>query len=308
MHMFGFLNCNKPVGFSSRDLVNVVQGQLRRRRVKVGHCGTLDPLADGVLVIGVGPAAKLVPFVHENSKCYLATFRLAAESPTGDLEFEPTVHADHPVPTTEQLLSACQTLTGMIRQTPPVYSAIKVGGHRAYEMARSGQDVAMPSRTVHIDSIQLRSYEYPDLKLEITCGTGTYIRTLGMDLARSIGTVSVMTSLTRTRVGEFSISDSISVDQIRKQELESLLLPASMGVSHLPRLVVDAEESRRLANGLCLEDRRPDDSAALRPDSEHVAALANGGDLRAILIHKNNRWCPKRVFPDTTQGPLDSTK
>ena len=137
-NMFGFLNCDKPIGFSSRDLVNIVQGRLRGRKVKLGHCGTLDPLASGVLVVGVGPAARLTPFVHEASKSYQATFRLAAESPTGDMEFEPTLYPDHPIPTAQELASACRSLTGMIEQIPPAYSAIKVDGKRAYVMAREG--------------------------------------------------------------------------------------------------------------------------------------------------------------------------
>lgn len=295
--MFGFLNCNKPLGFSSRDLVNVVQGQLGGRKVKVGHCGTLDPLADGVLVVGVGAAAKLVPYVHETSKCYLGSFRLAAESPTGDLEFEPTLHLDHPIPSPQQLTSACNELTGIIDQVPPVYSAIKIGGKRAYAMARQGHKVEMPSRKVHIESIKIISYDYPDVQLEITCGTGTYIRTLGMDLAKSVGTVAVMTALTRTRVGDFLISDSISIDQIRSNDLQSLLLPASRGISHLPRLTIEPEESQRLVNGLCLDDRQPDCSEASNPNAQHVAAITHAGHLKAIVVRKENRWCPKRVFP-----------
>lgn len=295
--MFGFLNCNKPLGFSSRDLVNVVQGQLGGRKIKVGHCGTLDPLADGVLVVGVGAAAKLVPYVHETSKCYLGSFRLAAESPTGDLEVEPTLFPDHPVPTAQQLAAACGELTGIIDQIPPAYSAIKVGGERAYDMARQGREVEIPSRKVHIQSIEVVSYDYPDVRLEITCGTGTYIRTLGMDLAKKVGTVAVMTALTRTRVGGFLISDTVSVDQIRRDDLQSLLLPASIGVSHLPQITIDSDESKRLVNGLCLEDRKPEGGEVSNPDTQHVAAITPGGHLKAIVVRKENRWCPKRVFP-----------
>ena len=295
--MFGFLNCNKPVGFSSRDLVNVVQGQLSRRKIKVGHCGTLDPLADGVLVVGMGPAAKLVPYVHETSKCYLGTFRLAAESPTGDLEFEPTLYPDHPVPSMQQLAAACEELTGVIEQIPPVYSAIKVGGKRAYDMARQGLDLEMPSRKVRIEAIKIVSYDYPEIKLKITCGTGTYIRTLGMDLAKAVGTVAVMTGLTRTRVGDFLISNSVSVDEIRRNDLETMLLPASMGVSHLPRLTVDPDQCRRLVNGLCLDNQQPDCTGASNPDAVHVAAITGDGHLKAILVQKDGHWCPKKVFP-----------
>ncbi|MDV6032089.1 MAG: tRNA pseudouridine(55) synthase TruB [Phycisphaera sp. RhM] len=297
-NMFGFLNCDKPIGFSSRDLVNIVQGRLRGRKVKVGHCGTLDPLASGVLVVGVGPAARLTPFVHEASKSYRATFRLAAESPTGDMEFEPTLYPDHPIPTAQELASACRSLTGRIEQIPPAYSAIKVDGKRAYVMAREGQDVVMPARKVHVEAIEILSYQYPDLQLQITCGTGTYIRTLGMDVAKAVGTVAVMTSLVRTRVGEFSISDSVSETQLRENEIESLLLPAAIGVSHLPQMIVNADECKRLANGLCLGTRQPDTPGAAGEDPEHVAAITPDGHLKAILVQKQSSWCPKRVFPD----------
>ncbi|MCA9139452.1 MAG: tRNA pseudouridine(55) synthase TruB [Planctomycetales bacterium] len=303
--MFGFINCNKPVGYTSRDVVNIVQGRLRKRKVKVGHCGTLDPLADGVLVIGVGAAAKLVPFVHESSKTYDGTFRLAAESPTGDLEFQPTLYPDHPKPTLGDLQSACMDLTGYITQIPPAYSAIRVGGQRAYDMARNGQVVDMPSRLVRIESIEIESYDYPELRIRVTCGTGTYLRTLGMDLAKAVGTVAVMTSLTRTHVGEFSISDAVSVDQIREQDIDSLLQPPALGVTHLPRWVIDADEGVRLGNGLCLADRTPDAIGRDPGDNRHIAAVTRDGHLKAILVQKEGRWCPKRVFPDQSTDGAD---
>ncbi|MCO8124517.1 tRNA pseudouridine(55) synthase TruB [Stieleria sp. TO1_6] len=303
--MFGFLNCHKPIGFSSRDVVNVIQGQLRGQRVKIGHCGTLDPLADGVLLVGVGPAAKLVPYVHEADKCYRGNFRLAAESPTGDMEFEPTVYSDHPIPTTEQLAAACQTLIGSIEQVPPAYSAIKVDGKRAYRMARQGQTVEMPARQVQIDSIKVLEYQYPDLSLEIVCGTGTYIRTLGMDLAQAVGTVAVMTALTRTRVGEFELADSITIDQIRENEIESMLMPAALGVSHMTSLSVDAEECVRLTNGLGLSPSRQP-TPGPDPQPLEIAALTPQGNLKAILVQKNGCWYPKRVFPDAGGNPASS--
>lgn len=296
--MFGFLNCNKPVGFSSRDLVNVIQGRLKGQKIKVGHCGTLDPLADGVLLVGVGPAAKLVPYVHETSKSYLGTFRLAAESPTGDIEVEPTVFGDHPVPSREAVEQACRSLTGWIEQTPPIYSAIKVDGRRAYDLARRGQDVTVPPRRVHIESIAVVSFDYPQLQLEITCGTGTYIRTLGMDLAELLGTKAVMTALTRTRVGQFNIDDAHAVDELRHDDLSHLLRPAVWGVSHLPQVMVDASQCQRLVFGQGLEDH-----VEAIADEDHgiasafAAAVTKDHQLAAILARKNGCWSPKRVFP-----------
>ncbi|MCC9604174.1 tRNA pseudouridine(55) synthase TruB [Stieleria sp. JC731] len=292
--MFGFLNCNKPAGFSSRDLVNVVQGRLKGRKLKIGHCGTLDPLADGVLVVAVGPASRLVPFVHETSKAYHGTFRLAAESPTGDIEVEPTIFSDHPVPTIEQIRTACRDLTGTIKQTPPAYSAIKIDGRRAYDLARQGRDVEMPTRSVVIHSIDVIRYDYPELELSIACSTGTYIRTLGIDLAKSLGTMAVMSALRRTRVGEFELKDSIEIAQLRDQPIDTFLQPAVRGVSHLPQMIVDPEQCQRLINGLSLEDRQA--QLPTDPVPEHAAAVREDGILQAIIAPKRGVWIPKRVF------------
>ena len=295
--MFGFLNCNKPIGFTSRDVVNVIQGQLRKRKIKVGHCGTLDPLADGVLVVGVGAAAKLVPYVHETSKCYVATFRLGAESVTGDLEVEPTVHHHLPIPTLDQMQSACQSLVGWIKQIPPAYSAVKLGGKRAYDLARQGKQVVVPERTVEVHEIKVRSYEHPTINLEITCGTGTYIRTLGMDMAKRAGTVAVMTSLRRTRVGEFKLADSASIDEIRNSGIEALLLPARLGVTHLPKRIVTATECMDLIHGKCLTVQDGPAAPSSTDACRYSAAITEEGHLQAILTEKSGRWCPKKVFP-----------
>lgn len=288
--MFGFLNCNKPVGFTSRDLVNVVQGRLRGQKIKIGHCGTLDPLADGVLVVGVGPAAKLVPYVHQSPKTYHGTFQLAAESPTGDLEVAPTFFTDHPVPSATDVEAACGAFVGNIRQTPPVFSAIKIDGKRAYDLAREGKSVNVPERTVQIHELRVLRYDYPELSLQITCSTGTYIRTLGIDLAKALGTVAVMTKLTRTSVGEFELQDALSLERIRSDEIADMLQPATRGVAHLPTRVVSKDEHQRLCHGLCLA--LPD---AFKSE-EAIAAVTESGELCAILTPKGTGLCPKKVF------------
>ena len=297
--MLGFINCNKPTEWSSRDAVNIVQGRLRGKKVKVGHCGTLDPLADGVLVIGVGSAAKLVPYVHQCGKCYRGRFRLGEESETGDIEVLPTKHADDPIPTRQQVDAACKTFLGAIQQVPPAYSAIKINGQRAYKMARKGQQVEVPPRQVFIQSLSVIHYEYPNLELEIVCGTGTYIRTLGMDLARSMSAHAVMTGLQRTRVGDFLLEQAVTIDQIREQPWEELLQPAALGVSHLPQVTVDADQHLALVHGKLL-----DRIELLAPTSEFqtipvadqegedqlAAAIDQAGRLVAILIKKGTRW------------------
>ncbi|NND97997.1 MAG: tRNA pseudouridine(55) synthase TruB [Pirellulaceae bacterium] len=291
--LFGFLNCDKPPGITSRDVVNVVQRRLRPAKIKVGHCGTLDPLAEGVLVIGVGAAVRLVPYVQQQPKQYRGKFRLGASSETGDLEKGFTEHPDLPTPSLDQLQSARQSLIGLIQQVPPAYSAIWVDGQRAYERVRRGEDVEMPSRQVMIHDLQIVSMNYPEFELDIVCGSGTYIRTLGIDLARAVGSTAVMTHLKRTGVGDFSIESAVTIDQLRDAPLEPLLFPPIRAVSHLPRLVVDEDGSQRLANGLCVEGTPSGDVN----EQSDVAAVNEVGELRAILRRKSRGWCPYRVFP-----------
>ncbi len=253
--LFGFLNCNKPPGMTSRDVVNIVQRRLRK--VKVGHAGTLDPLAEGVLVLGVGPAVRLVPYVQQQAKHYRATFRLGASSVSGDLEGEVTEYPDLPVPSEEQIESAAARLVGRIQQTPPAHSAIWVDGRRAYQRIREGEAFEMPQRTVEVYSLRVLRYEFPEVDLDISCGSGTYIRTLGLDLALAAGSTAVMAHLCRHGVGGFVHKDAVTVEQLREEEIEPMLMPATLAVTQLPRITIDEQETERLGHGLCI-DSDPD--------------------------------------------------
>ena len=301
--MFGFLNCNKPPGWSSRDVVNLVHGRVRvpkgQPKVKVGHSGTLDPLAEGVLVLGIGPAVRLVPFVQQTKKRYVGKFRLAASSETGDLEDGFQEHSGLPVPTKEELQTACVTLTGEIEQVPPAYSAIWVDGQRAYERVRRGEEVEMPVRRVTIHELALCRYDYPEFEIDIVCGSGTYIRTLGIDLAKAVGSISVMTHLQRTGVGEFRINDAVDVERLREEPIEPFLQPAEMGITHLPRLVVNEQQSQDLSNGICIDPESEQGREVNHLVSgEDVAAMTMADKIRAIVRRKPRGWCPYRVFPD----------
>ncbi|MGI9470837.1 MAG: tRNA pseudouridine(55) synthase TruB [Rubripirellula sp.] len=310
---FGFLCCNKPTGMTSRDVVNVVQRRLPRK-TKVGHAGTLDPLAEGVLVIGIGPAVRLVPYVQQQPKHYVATFRLGQSSVSGDLEGEITHHDNLPEPTREQLDDAALTLVGQVEQTPPAHSAIWVDGRRAYQRIRAGEEFEMPKRIVQVDRFTITRYAYPEVDLDIVCGSGTYIRTLGIDLAIAAGSTSVMSFLSRVGVGSFRLEDSVSIETLRDGDFLSSLLPASRAVEHLSHASVCDEESARLGNGLCIdlsEDRYEDRGqagvvVARLADAEpqettqeqvpEIAAMDREGRLRAILRRKRGQWCPYRVF------------
>jgi tRNA pseudouridine55 synthase len=298
--LFGFLNCNKSPGMTSRDVVNVVQRRIRG--VKVGHAGTLDPLAEGVLVLGVGPAVRLVPYVQQQPKHYVATFRLGASSVSGDLEGEVTQHPDLPIPNAAQLESSVTGLIGRIEQTPPAHSAIWVDGRRAYKRIRAGEEFEMPKRIVEVYSLQILRYEFPEVDLDIQCGSGTYIRTLGLDLARAAGSTAVMSHLQRQGVGPFLHEDSVSIDQLRDDEIESMLVAPTLGVKHVPQLAIDQSDSKRLGHGLCLSGEMPvNPPESGETELSEAAAIAPGGHLRAIVRKKRGEWCPYRVFPQEVE-------
>ena len=294
--MFGFLNCYKPAGMTSRDVVNIVQRRLPKK-TKVGHAGTLDPLAEGVLVLGVGPAVRLVPFVQEYPKRYLARFRLGVSSDTGDAEGELTYHQDLPVVGQEQLESAARSLQGEIEQTPPAHSAIWVDGKRAYKRIRAGESFEMPKRRVVVHELAVTEFDHPDVAVDILCGSGTYVRTLGIDLAASVGTVATMTFLRRVSIGPFTLEQAVSLSMLRDDPIEPMLRPATLGVQHMHVLSIDDQQSVRLGHGLCIGGELAGNANTKKTQA---VAVSRNGELRAVLRRKNGQWCPYRVFPVTT--------
>ncbi len=207
--MFGFLNINKPAGITSRDVVNRVIGTLRERRA--GHAGTLDPLATGVLLVAIGPATRLVDHLHTFSKTYLGTFHLGVTSSTEDTEGEVVPVVNAPIITREQIEPVLAEFTGEIEQQPPAFSALRVDGKRAYKLARKGKQVDLKSRPVIVQAIRLTRFNFPDFELEIECGTGTYIRSIGRDLGLALGSGAVMTSLQRTAIGPFNVKSAMTI-------------------------------------------------------------------------------------------------
>lgn len=298
----GLLACNKPIGITSRDCVNQVERLLRSRypkparSPKVGHAGTLDPLATGVLVMGIGAGVRLVPYVQQMAKHYQATFRLGWWSESGDLADEVHKVESATVPSLAELQLAAQSLTGEITQRPPSTSAIKVGGKKAYKYAHQGIAVVVPTRIVRVDSISVTRYAYPEVDLSIVCGGGTYVRTLGMDLALACQTRSVMTQLTRTRIGEFAIDDCLSLDALTDRSFDRYLSPLSVAVSHLPRLDLTEAQIVKVATGIKIpESEMPPLSPLNAVEATVVDPL---GGLRAICRRSGNLWCPYRVFHD----------
>ncbi len=300
--MFGFLAANKPVGVRSRQVVDAVARALDH--CKVGHAGTLDPLAHGVLLLALGPATRLIPFTQQPSKTYLAKFMLGVHSDSDDLE-RPFTHIDgSPIPTREALDAAAQTQIGWIDQIPPRYSAVKVSGRRAYKLARAGREVTLRPRRVRIDSIQVTRYEFPFFELHVCCGSGTYIRSLGRDIATHLGTKCVMTNLCRTAIGEFQLTeatDCLSADpQLLRQKVTS---PLSV-VRHLPRIECtnDVVESLRLGKALVHPTLlHPTESLSDSVEEStfgHAYAVDSQENLVAVLTPgpKRGHWNPTINF------------
>jgi len=272
--MDGFLNLHKPAGMTSRQVVDQMQRLLGMRRV--GHAGTLDPLATGVLVVAAGAATRLIEYVQQTPKSYLGTFLLGRHSPTEDLEGEVTELANPPLPTAEQLSAAARALTGPIQQRPPVYSALKIQGRRAYDLARKGRAVELQPRTVTIHRLDVVSYQYPEVVLRVECSSGTYMRSLGRDLAESLGTTAVMSALERTAIGGFRIAEAADPWQLTAESCAARLLPLACAVTQLPTIVLSADEIVRIQHGLTIV------RDAL-PAAQEIAALDATGRLVAVV-------------------------
>lgn len=217
----GLIVLDKPYRKSSTSMVSLVKGRVRAggapKRVKVGHAGTLDPLASGVLVIMVGKATKLSAQVMDGVKHYDTTIDLSHSSDTDDLEGVLTPVDVASPPSLDDLRAVLdEQFTGVIQQVPPAHSAMKVGGKRAYHLARSDKPVQLEARPIRIDEITIERYEFPELVIGVTCGKGTYIRSLARDVGRAFGAGGTLTGLRRTRVGSFMIDDAITPEELPK--------------------------------------------------------------------------------------------
>lgn len=290
----GFLNLDKPGGVTSRDVVNQVV-RLVGRRVKVGHAGTLDPLATGVLVVALGAATRLVELVQEQPKVYRTVIRLGARSDTLDADGAIVVTPDPAVPPEAAIREALARQVGSIQQVPPGYSALKVGGRRAYDLARNGQLVELPARAVHIESIQLRRYDWPWVELEIGCGSGTYIRSIARDLGDTLGCGALVETLQRSRIGSFSLGEALDPAGLTAESVRVDLYPMSRAVSGIPSLRLDSAQVARLATGTALSTSSWDDEL---PPPGRIALVGPDGELAALAEHDpaSGRILPRKVL------------
>ncbi len=299
----GLLNINKPVGLTSREVVDRVQRYVRPQ--KIGHAGTLDPLATGVLILCIGKATRLVNEVQSFSKDYRAVFELGVTSDTDDStgNVQPVATAQ-PV-SREQLEQALPQFRGDILQLPSRYSAVHVGGQRAYTLARAGEEFELTARPVRIARLEILAYEYPRLEVEIECSSGTYVRAIGRDLGQVLGCGAVMSALVRTRIGPWKLADALALENISRSSIPNQLLPLLSTVPKLTQIVVDDEQLQDLTQGRAIA--LPDCELAI---DTRVALVTAAGELAALAeLDGLRRLAPRHVFyerppvPATTASP-----
>jgi tRNA pseudouridine55 synthase len=246
----GLLNLDKPGGMTSRDVVDLISRPLRK--VKVGHAGTLDPLASGVLVVCVGRATRLIEYVQRMPKAYRTVVRLGARSDTLDADGQVEVMEDPHVPTEEEVRAALASQVGTIEQVPPQFSALKVEGKRAYDLARGGLVVELASRAVRVDRVELISYAWPRLEFSVDCGGGTYIRSIARDIGEALKCGGLVEVLVRTRIGPFTLEDAIDPTGQSIEAILGHLRPTLEALGDLPRLALSAEQVAAVAQGKSL--------------------------------------------------------
>lgn len=225
--MDGIIILDKGPGLTSAGAVNRVKSVLPRGQ-RIGHAGTLDPLATGVLLLLVGIATKTCEAMMDHTKIYEATIRLGATTATDDADSPPTPFPNAGPRLVEQVQSAVAKFIGQISQRPPAFSALKIAGQPAYKSARRGQPLDLKSRTVRIDAIQILDFNWPELKLRVECGRGTYIRAVARDLGEELKTGGYITALRRTRVGPFDVADAVTLEHLIQEGAAAHLRPVSL--------------------------------------------------------------------------------
>jgi tRNA pseudouridine55 synthase len=294
----GWLVLDKPVGMTSTHAVSVIKHLFAARRA--GHAGTLDPLASGCLPIALGEATKTVPFVFDGRKTYRFTIRWGEERDTDDAEGR-VVETSDKRPGRDAIEGLLPRFTGTIEQVPPRFSAVKLGGERAYDLARDGEVVELAARTITVHRLEL--VEIPDRDtavLAAECGKGTYVRSLARDLGRALGALGHVASLRRSRVGPFGEADMIPLEQAQslchraaagEGHLADALLPVETALDDIPALAVSPADAARLQRGQAVLMRGRD-----APIVRGMVQVACGGQLLAIAEVEHGEIVPRRVF------------
>ncbi len=289
----GVLVVDKPIGLTSHDVVQIIRRGTGIRRA--GHTGTLDPRASGVLVILVGPAVRLSEYVSASDKRYQATIRMGASTDTYDAEGSftgPTVSVDDI--TEDQFNDVLQQFIGEIEQVPPPYSAVKVKGRKAYEMARQGEEVDLAPRMINVYSLDILEWAPPESVVDVYCSSGTYVRSLANDLGKALGTGAHLVGLRRTKSGRFTLRDAVPLRRLEEAFTAGnwyrFLIPAAEALGDWPMVELDADEVELVRHG----HRVP-----AEPGAKGLArGVSQQGDLVALLEvdEETGEWQPRKVF------------
>ena len=284
----GLLNIDKPAAMTSTDVVRVVRRLAAQSQV--GHGGTLDPLATGVLPIALGAATRLLEYLQEEAaKRYTATLLLGAATTTDDAEGELIAEAPVPPLDPETIQQVLARFVGPLEQVPPRYAAIRVQGKRLYEYARAGETVEIAPRAVSIYELQLLDYAPTTWVLDVSCSKGTYIRALARDIGAALGCGAHLKALRRTQAGPFTLATAVPLEQLQANPelLTSSLLPPQAVLQDWPSLVVTQLQAQRLRQGQRIDAEE---------SAERAAALDQDGSLVAVVIRVDDQWQPAKVF------------
>ncbi|GLK81620.1 tRNA pseudouridine(55) synthase TruB [Methylopila turkensis] len=292
----GWLVLDKPVGVASTQAVSKCRWIFQAK--KAGHAGTLDPLASGILPIAFGEATKTVPFVMDGRKIYRFEVTWGIETDTDDTEGEAVATSDAR-PSREAILALLPSFRGAIEQVPPQFSAIKIDGQRAYDLARDGEEVELAARTIEVHRLDLLEAETDRAVFEAETGKGAYVRALARDMGRALGTRGHVTALRRTAVGGFTEEDAISLDELERlrqgaggeRELAECLLPVETALDDIPALAVSQAEAARLLNGQPVLLRGRD-----APTYQGSVSVTAGGALIALAEIERGELHPRRIF------------
>jgi tRNA pseudouridine55 synthase len=297
----GLLPVDKPVGPTSHDVVARARRALGERRV--GHAGTLDPFASGLLLVCVGTTTRLVEYLHDLDKTYEAEARLGVTTETDDPEGQVLAESEAWRGLTgEAIRASLRAQLGTRLQQPPVYSARKVGGEAAHRMARRGEPVELAATPVTVHEVDLMDVDLPRLRFRVRCGTGTYIRAMARDLGEALGCGAHLTALRRTAIGPFQVAEALPAADLEPGNRDAVLrhlLPARDAVRHLPVVEVDEDQERRLRLGQRVEGgwwASPESSPDAPPEG-HPLALVRGDVLVGIGAREEGRLRPRKILP-----------
>lgn len=288
----GFVLIDKPVGMNSTRAVTLIKLAFKRLRgdiknLKVGHGGTLDPLASGLLIIAVGEGTKLLPFIVDADKSYDFSIYFGEERDSGDVEGRVTATSDF-IPSEAEILKILPRFVGEIEQVPPAYSAIKINGERAYDLARAGEMPEMKSRKIKVNSLKLNEFNGREAFFSVNCSKGTYVRSLARDIARAAGSLGYASSIHRTRIGKFSVGGAFllenSVDSA--MSASASLLPIEAALDDIPAVSVDRQMSQRLRQGQAVSAL---ELASLIPQLRKISGHGEFPQGLAVAIVENGR-------------------